>query len=129
MPAASRCHRRRPAWWTVGTALALTLVVVTATTVFLLRPAQTVQDFALARVAPEVHTTQVVTADQADGLHLYLVPHADDADAVGIIELGAGPRRFDLEDRAAVIDEQRRRVARGADAAGDARRRAHARTR
>lgn len=78
MPTASRPHRRRPAWWTVGTALALTLVVVTATTVFLLRPAQTVQDFALARVAPEVHTTQVVTADQADGLHLYLVPHADD---------------------------------------------------
>lgn len=62
----------------VGVAVVLALVVVTVSTGFLLRPAQTVQQVALAREVPAVHSGQVVTADQARGLHLYLVPHADD---------------------------------------------------
>ncbi|MCE0485707.1 hypothetical protein [Ornithinimicrobium sediminis] len=78
MPSARRAPRRGPAWWVVAAALAMALVVVTVTTSFLLRPAQTVQEFALSRVVPEVHSTQVVTEDRAEGLHLYLVPHADD---------------------------------------------------
>lgn len=78
MPAARPPRRRGPARWVVGAALVLTLVVVTLSTGFLLRPAQTVQQVALARAVPAVHSGQVVTADQARGLHLYLVPHADD---------------------------------------------------
>lgn len=59
-------------------AVALAVAVVTASTGFLLRPAQTVQQVAIARAVPTVHSDEVVSADQARGLHLYLIPHADD---------------------------------------------------
>jgi LmbE family N-acetylglucosaminyl deacetylase len=78
MPTPRPARRSGPARWVVGLALVVAVGVVAATTGFLLRPAQTVQEVRLATVAPTVHSADVVPAQDARGLHLYLVPHPDD---------------------------------------------------
>lgn len=61
--------------WGVVLALCLALVAVTASTSFLMRPPQTVQQLAVSTV-PTVSPSEPPA--QARGLHIYLLPHPDD---------------------------------------------------
>lgn len=76
MPGHQRRQRSRPPTAVVLLAMLAALATVVASTSFLMRPAVSVPDYALARDVQVV--SPAVSAPEPRGLHLILLPHPDD---------------------------------------------------
>lgn len=78
MPASPFPTGRRPSLLVVGLVLLVACVVVVGSTAYLLRDRMTVTEMVISREVPTITPAEPVALEDADGLHLYLVPHPDD---------------------------------------------------